>query len=307
MISIVSTLYKSEAYLDDFIADCLTALDKIKCDEFEFVFVDDGSPDNSVSVLLKKQETNKNIKIIQLSRNFGHHNAIQAGLKNAHGDFVFLIDNDLEVNPLNLIEFHNTMTANPTADVIYGFINTRKGSIIERHLGRIFYKVFNSISEIKIPQNLTTECLMKKRYVQELISLPDKNLFMAGLMHWVGFEQIGIPVTKSIRNGRSTYTITKRFKLMINAISSFTAFPLVVLLYVGAIIFLFSTLFSIFLISNKIINPEKVMPGYTTVVVSVFLSTGMIISSLGIIGIYIEKIFNQVKNRPNFIIKRIYD
>lgn len=306
-ISIVSTLYKSEKYLDEFLKECLVALQTIECSDFEFVFVNDGSPDQSVNYLLQKKNTIRTLKIIDLSRNFGHHYAIQAGLQHAKGDYVLLIDNDLETHPKILIDFYNEIQKNPNLDMVYGYQESRKGGFIEKHFGGIFYKVFNWFSEIKIPENILTERLMSQKYVQELSSLPDKNIFFAGLMQWVGFNQLGIPIKKENRKGASTYTFKKRINLMINAITSFTAYPLKILFNIGILISIGSVLGACFLILRKIIYPEQILSGYTSLAVVILLSTGLILTAIGVLGIYLEKIFNQVKNRPTFIIKKIHD
>lgn len=306
-ISIISTLYKSEKYLEEFLNDCLFALKSIDCNDYEFVFVNDGSPDNSVAHLLEKKKTIRPIKIIDLSRNFGHHYAIHAGLHHVNGDYVLLIDNDLETNPKVLIDFYNEIKKNPNLDMVFGYQESRKGGFIEKYFGNLFYKIFNLFSEVKIPENILTERLMSKKYVQELAALPDKNIFFAGLMQWVGFNQLGIPIKKENRKGASTYTFRKRINLMINAITSFTAYPLKILFNLGILISIGSIVASFYLIAKKIIYPEQVLSGYTSLTVVILLSTGLILTAIGVLGIYMEKIFNQVKNRPTFIIKKIYD
>jgi putative glycosyltransferase len=306
-ISVVSTLYKSEKYLDEFLAECLLALQTIECNDYEFVFVNDGSPDNSVDFLIRKRKSIPNIRIVDLSRNFGHHYAIQAGLLNAKGDYVLLIDNDLETSPKVLIDFYNEIQKDPKLDMVYGYQESRKGGFIEKYFGNIFYKVFNWFSEIKIPENILTERLMSKKYVKELASLPDKNIFFAGLMQWVGFNQLGIPVKKQNRKGASTYTFRKRINLMINAITSFTAYPLRILFNIGILISIGSFIASLYLVAKKIIYPDQILSGYTSLAVVILLSTGLLLTAIGVLGIYLEKIFNQVKNRPTFIIKKIYD
>lgn len=306
-ISIVSTLYKSQKYLDEFLEECLAALQLIACNDYEFVFVNDGSPDNSVEYLIEKKKTIHNIRIIDLSRNFGHHYAIQAGLHHVKGDYILLIDNDLETSPKVLVDFYNEIQKNPKLDMVFGYQESRKGGFIEKYFGNIFYKVFNWFSETKIPENILTERLMSRKYVQELAALPDKNIFFAGLMQWVGFNQLGIPVKKQNRKGASTYTFRKRINLMINAITSFTAYPLRILFNLGILISIGSFIASLYLIAKKILFPDQVLSGYTSLVVVILLSTGLILTAIGVLGIYLEKIFNQVKNRPTFIIKKIYD
>ena len=142
-ISIVTTLYKSERFLDKFVAQCESAMSEIKCESYEIIFVNDGSPDNSLGTVLKLKESNNNIVAVDLSRNFGHHYAIMAGLTYSTGDTVFLIDCDLEVPPTQIPVFYNKFNDEKRCDVVFGVQETRKGSFIERTVGGLFYNFFN--------------------------------------------------------------------------------------------------------------------------------------------------------------------
>jgi len=305
-LSIVTTLYKSERFLDSFVAQCHVAMAEIKCENYEIVFVNDGSPDNSLQKVLKIKETNDHIVAVDLSRNFGHHYAIMAGLNNASGDYIFLIDCDLEVPPTQIPTFYTKFMSTENCDVVFGVQEVRKGSFIERTVGGLFYNFFNSLTDTRIPENLLTERLMSRRYVDELIKMGDKNIFMAGMMQWVGFKQVPITIKKGQREGKSTYTLGKRISLSMQAITSFSSYPLVMLFKIGFFISVLSILTGIYFIVNKLINPEVVLSGFTFLIVALLFSTGIIVSSIGILGIYIDKLFNQTKNRQTFIVKDIY-
>ena len=305
-LSIVTTLYKSERFLDSFVAQCQSAMAEIKCDNYEILFVNDGSPDNSLDKVLKIKEKNNHIVAVNLSRNFGHHYAIMAGLNNASGEFIFLIDCDLEVPPTQIPTFYAKFMSTENCDVVFGVQEVRKGSFIERTIGGLFYNFFNSLTDTRIPENLLTERLMSRRYVDELIKMGDKNIFMAGMMQWIGFKQVPITIKKGQREGKSTYTLGKRISLSMQAITSFSSYPLVMLFRIGFLISLLSILTGVYFIVNKLINPEVVLSGFTFLIVALLFSTGIIVSSIGILGIYIDKLFNQTKNRQTFIVKDIY-
>lgn len=306
-LSVVSTLYKSKNFLEEFIAVVEKSIQQLSIEEYELVFVNDGSPDDSVAYLLQLQESNKHIKVLDLSRNFGHHYAIQAGLKYASGEYVFLIDNDLEVSPDVLITFFQEMKNDENLDVVYGYQENRKGSFLEKYLGKLFWILINKLSDTKIPHNILTERLMTKKYVDALLSLNDANLFLGGMMHWVGFEQKGIPIKKRQRQGQSTYSFRKRAELMLQAITSFSGKPLVYLFYFGITISIFSVIFIIYLIVRKLIYMDEVQIGWTSLVaVSIFI-LGILSTFLGIIGIYLYKVFIQVQGRPNAIVKKVYE
>ncbi len=306
-ISIVSTLFNSKPFLETFLNEILVALKTISIDDFEIVFVNDGSPDDSLQYLLNKKELISQIKILDLSRNFGHHYAMQAGLTYATGDYIFLIDNDLETPPCVLIDFFREMQNDHTLDVVYGYQEIRKGKIIEKIGGKLFWWAINKFSDVKIPKNILTERLMTRKYVDSLLLLGDANLFLGGMMYWVGFNQVGLSVEKKQRHGISTYSTRKRMDLMIQAITSFSGKPLEYLFYAGIFIIIGSLLAISYFIIIKVIYGDTVQLGWTSLITLNVLTLGIISTFLGLIGIYIFKIFKQVQNRPNSIIKRIYE
>ncbi len=305
-LSVVSTLYKSRGFLDQFLKEVLIAIKEINIEQFELIFVNDGSPDDSLSFLLDKKKEIPQIVIIDLSRNFGHHYAMQAGLKHSKGDYIYLIDNDLETPPEFLIRCFYEMQNNYEVDVVYGYQQERKGKFVENLGGRLFWWGLNKFSDIKVPKNILTERLMKRSYVNSLLELGDTNLFLGGMMHWTGYNQKGLPVEKGVREGKSTYSTSKRVELMIQAITSFSGKPLKYLFYIGSMITFFSVIFIIYLVSLKLFFGDTIQLGWTSLVAINLLILGIISTFLGLIGIYLFKIFKQVQNRPNFIIRKIY-
>ncbi len=307
ILSVVTTLYKSKPFLDEFLSEIENAIRELDIHDYELIFVNDGSPDDSLKYLLRIRNSNSKIKLINLSKNFGHHYALQAGLNYAKGDYIFLIDNDLETPPNVLVSFFKEMNQDNTLDVVYGYQEKRKGNIIEKYLGSIFWVLINKLSDTKIPHNILTERLMTKEYVEALLSLNDANLFLGGMMYWVGFNQKGIAIKKGERQGASTYSVRRRTDLMLQAITSFSGKPLVYLFYFGLIISFFSMLFMFYLLVQKIVYMDEVQLGWTSLVAISVLVLGIISTFLGVIGIYIYKIFKQVQGRPNAIIKKIYE
>ncbi len=305
-LSIVTTLYKSEPFLERFVDRVNKAVQELAIEDYEIVAVNDGSPDDSVKTMLKLKETTPNIVVVDLSRNFGHHYALLAGMEVSKGDFVFTIDCDLEVDPSYLAEFWNYHNSHPDVDRIYGIQGKRKGGKVEKVGGAAFYKVFNALSDTPIPSNILTESLMTRRYIEELVKMGDANLFLAGMFSWVGFKQEPLTCKKTQRETKSTYTFSKRLALSLQALTSFSAYPLRILFTVGSIFTVISFLYGLFLIVRKLIFPYFVLSGYTSMIVILLFSTGVIVMSLGILGIYIEKLFNQTKNRQRYIIKHIY-
>ena len=188
--------------------------------DFELIFVNDGSPDNSAALIRELIQKDDRVILIDLSRNFGHHHAIMAGLEQSLGEFVFLIDIDLEESPEWLNDFYGDLLQRH-CDVVFGVQERRKGSRFESASGSWFYTLFNKLSPTHITPNLCTVRLMTRQYVNAVIQMKEKNIFLAGIFSWVGFHQYGKTVKKGSRETPSTYTLSKKFSLLENAISSF--------------------------------------------------------------------------------------
>ena len=303
-ISIVATMYRSRPFLERFLAECLQGLAELACVNFEIVLVNDGSPDDSLAYAVSRRQDIPQLIVVDLSRNFGHHYAMQAGLRYSRGGLIFLIDCDLEISPLVLPEFQRKLSSS-CSDMVYGYQEARKGGLFEKASGGFFYKAFNLLSDIKIPVNIATERIMTRRYVEALLQLGDRNLFLGGMMSWTGFQQLGLPVKKIQREGRSSYTLLGRIHLMVNAVSSFSAQPLVWMFNVGLTITAFSFLYVSYLVVRKVLFDDALL-GFTSMVALTTLSLGILTTGLGIIGIYLGKVFTQVQNRPTYIVKDVH-
>jgi len=303
-ISIVSTLYRSRAFLEPFLAGCVAALEKIPCANFEIVLINDGSPDESLAYAVERKKDIPQLVVVDLSRNFGHHNAIQAGLQISRGALVFLIDCDLEVAPSVLVEFYNKQRQSGS-DLVYGYQDARKGGWFEQLSGGLFWKGFNLLSETKIPENSVTERIMTRRFVDGLLRMGDRNLFLGGMMSWTGFAQVGLCIGKKQREGPSSYTLMKRIQLMVNAVSAFSSQPLVWLFNMGVLITVVSFASIVYLVMRKLIFNDTLL-GFTSIMVLMMFTLGVLTTALGLVGIYMGKVFNQVQNRPTYIIKDIY-
>ena len=302
--SIVSTMYRSRPFLEQFLAECQAVVRDMGCDDFEIVLVNDGSPDDSLLYARARLVDIPQLVIVDLSRNFGHHHAMQAGLKVARGDRVFLIDSDMEVAPAVMSEMSAKLDSTG-ADMVYGYQELRKGGWFEQFSGGLFWRGFNLLSEVKVPENLVTERVMTRRFVDALLSLGDFNLFLGGMMSWTGFLQVGLSVGKKQREGQSTYTLLKRVQLMVNAVSSFSSRPLVWLFNAGIGITGLSFAYVGYLIVRKLLFGDALL-GFTSMMALLALTLGIVTTGLGLVGIYLGKVFNQVQNRPTFIIRDIH-
>jgi len=301
-LSIVTTLYYSSPYIKEF-HQRATKVAKKLFRSYEIIFVNDGSPDDSLEVIRAIAEQDPAVIVINLSRNFGHHKAIMTGLSHARGDLVFLIDVDLEFAPELLFEFYQRMQ-NTKADVIFGIRKKRTDNFISNLGGFLFYPIFNFFSEVKIPKNLTTVRLMSNRYVKNLIKHKEKQFIIAGLWELTGFRQLGVEIKKKYK-GSTKYSIVHNLSIIINAITSFSAKPLVYIFNIGFFILAVSIVFILYLIVKKLFFGIPIS-GWTSLIVTLWFFGGLLIFFLGIIGIYISKIFIETKKRPYTIISDIF-
>ena len=302
-LSIVTTLYKSSRYVDEFYTRISKEAMKIT-DNYEIIFVDDGSPDDSLEKAVSLYEKDSKVKVIELSRNFGHHKAIMTGLSHAKAEFVFLIDSDLEEEPELLGKFWEELHKEKDLDVVYGVQESRKGGWFEKWSGEMFYKIFNLISDTKVPKNLSTCRLMKKNYCDSLCKFNERELFLGGIFVITGFKQQPYMMRK-LSHSPTTYSLKLKLGMFLNSLTSFSNFPLKIVFYVGILISSVSFVFIILIIFRKIFF-NMALEGWSSLIVSVWFLGGIILASIGIIGIYISKIFIETKNRPYSIIKQFY-
>lgn len=303
-LSIVTTLYQSGSFVSEFHEKISSVVAELLV-EYEIIFVNDGSPDNSLDIALDIAATDSSVTVVDLARNFGHHKAILAGLSQACGERIFLLDIDLEEEPGWLLKFWEEMQSSDV-DVVYGVQPVRQGGIVKKVTGRLFYQVFNLCSEVSIPSNLCTVRLMTREYVQALTELKDENLFLAGNAAWIGFKQKAIVVDKKSRKSTSTYSALAMLKLSWNAITSFSSYPLQLVFMLGLLISSFSGIFGLYIIITRLLMPGAVQVGFASIIVSIWFLSGLIILFVGLIGLYLAKIFTEVKGRPQYIVRRIY-
>lgn len=300
-LSIVSTMFRSRPYLPVFIDECAAAALAAGFQHWELVLVNDGSPDDSLAYALDRRAVDGRIKVVDLSRNFGHHPAMQAGLRHAQGELVFLIDCDLEVRPAALLDFVNKQR-DSKADLVFGYQDQRKGGPFEQWSGSLFWRALNAMSDVQVPANSTTERIMTRRFVDALTQLGDHNLFLGGMMSWTGYLQLGLPVVKSQRDGRSTYTLWRRLQLMVTAISSFSSKPLTWLFNLGLLVTGVSFSYVLYLVFRKLVFDDALV-GFTSLMALMAMSLGITTTALGLVGIYLGKVFSQVQGRPTYIVR----
>lgn len=301
-LSVVTTLYKSSATVDEFYRRAVSAAEAVTPD-FEIVLVDDGSPDDSLSKVCRLADQDVRVRVVELSRNFGHHKALMTGLEYAKGDLCFLIDSDLEEDPAVLPLFL-TELENSEADVVYGYQIERKGNVVERVTGRVAYSLFNLLLSHPVPLNVLTVRLMKRDYVDSLLLYREQQTVIGGLWVLTGYKQLGIPVKKLAR-GASTYSLWRRWLTLIDSVTAFSETPLVGIFYLGMMISALSTFVGAALLVRKLFF-GALLEGWVSVMISVWFLGGILIFCVGIIGIYLSKIFIETKGRPYTIVRKVH-
>jgi putative glycosyltransferase len=299
-LSIVTTVFRSATFLDEFYVRITEAARKLGV-SYELLFVNDGSPDDSAKVLSAIAAKDPRVFVIHLSRNFGHHEAAFEGLLRARGETVYIIDCDLEEQPEWLTDFWAAIKADPSKDLVYGVGADRTGSAFNRLSGRLFYKLFNLVSDFTIPANVMTTRIMTRRYIEALSGFSERMVVMAGIYEMVGFRSSALVKQKSSKRG-SSYSFLRRYRLMINAIVSFSSVPLELVFYSGLAITTLSVLISLGLLYGWLVT-DLIVPGWVSIVMSIWLVGGIVISFLGIISIYLSVVFKEVKARPRTIVK----
>lgn len=302
-LSIVTTLYYSAPYINEFYQRICTVADAITAD-YEIVFVNDGSPDNALEVAIALYEKDTKVCVVDLSRNFGHHKAMMTGLMYAQGERVFLIDVDLEEPPELLITFYEKFQHN-NVDVVYGVQATRQGSWFNRMSGSLFYVLFNLLSDYPVSHNLLTARLMSQRYVQQLIKYKEHLFNIEGLWESTGFKQIPVIVNKQPFKGTTTYNFTRKLTYTMNAITAFSTKPLSGIIYLGLFMVIPSTIYVIYLIGGYFLFNLNITQ-LTVLIASLWFLAGLIVFILGIIAIYISVILVETKNRPYTIVRQFY-
>lgn len=302
-LSIVATLYRSAPYIDEFLERASAAARDVFGNDYEIILVNDGSPDDSLSRVVALMDVYPELVVVDLSRNFGHHKAMMTGLAHAQGELIYLIDSDLEERPEWLSPFLTQLVADD-CDVVYGVQRDRKGGLIERWTGALFYRIMRALSQIDMPIDMVTARLMTRRYVTALVQHEEREIDIGGLWSITGFDQRQQLVDK-VSTSETTYTLRHKLALLINSVTSFSNAPLRAIFYVGTAISMISALI-ILVVFGQWLTVRRPVSGWTSLILSIWLLGGFIIAFIGVIGLYIAKMFVEVKRRPYTIVRRIY-
>lgn len=267
----------------------------------ELVFVNDGSTDETLSVLIAHSRAHANIVAVNLSRNFGKEAAMSAGLGYATGDVVVVMDIDLQDPPEVIFDFIDRWRAG--YDVVYGVRATRRSdSYVKKTSAGGFYRLFNAISDISIPENAGDFRLMDRRVVDALLKLPERNRFMKGLFAWVGFSTTAVPYHRPARAfGKTKFNATRLWNFALDGFVSFSSAPLKIWTYLGSMVALGALAYTAYIVVKTLVLGIDV-PGYASLMSVILLLSSVQIISIGILGEYIGRLFIETKQRPVFLV-----
>lgn len=303
-LSVIVPCKNEEEVLDKFYERTIKVIKQLSSN-YEIIFINDGSTDNTLNVMLKLSEKDNNILVIDLSRNFGKELALTAGIDASTGDAVVPIDADLQDPP----ELIKDMWAKwkEGFDVVYATRTTRQGeSFLKKFTAKMFYILMSKIVVINIPKNTGDFRLMDKKVVEALKELRERNRFMKGLFSWVGFKQYSLLYVREPRfAGKTKFKFFKLLDFAVDGITSFTYSPLRIASFLGFITFFFSMIYALFIVIHRLTTQNDIS-GYASTIVFILFFGGVQLLSVGLIGEYIGRIYEEVKQRPLYLVKQIY-
>jgi len=305
--SVVIPIYNEEGNLQELYCRLTAVLDNL-CNEegfpplsYEIILVDDGSADNSWQLIKEFHKKDPQVKGISFSRNFGHHIAITAGLDHARGKAVVLMDGDLQDPPEEIPKLYEKFKDG--YDIVFAIREKRDDTLFKRFSSWLFVRTLKRISNVEIDLDSGIFRIISSRSVLGMRRFREKSRFLTGMMNWLGYSRIGVPTIRHERYaGRSKYTLFKLLRLAWHGITAFSYFPLQLSIYLGFSVSFISFMAGIYMIYRKLMYDIPLM-GYTSIIVSLFFIGGIILLVLGVIGEYIGRIYEEVQNRPLYLIK----
>lgn len=305
VLSLVAPCYNEEKSLQEFVHRTEEVLKKLKL-PFELILVNDGSNDRTLEVGKELTKTDPRLKIVTLSRNFGHQIAATAGMDVAQGDAVVLIDADLQDPP----ELIPEMVAKwrEGFDVVYGQRRSRAGeAFFKLFTARMFYRLLRRITKVDIPLDTGDFRLMDRKVVEAMRQLRERHRFVRGLVSWTGFRQAPLLYDRRPRfAGETHYPFRKMFLFSLDAITSFSILPLRLMTFLGLFIVLIAMILSLVVLIVRLIEPEYFLAGFPTIVLLIMFFGGIQLLSLGVMGEYVGRIYEEVKHRPLYFVDSIY-
>ena len=305
MISYIFPIYNEEGNVDLLYRTIDELLRNQKKYNFEIIFVNDGSRDNSLNLLIKLQSHDKRISVIDFSRKFGHQIAVSAGLDYATGDAAIIMDSDMQDPPAVSLDLIKKWEAG--YDVVYAQRRSRKDTFFKKITASLFYRTLQKLAEIDIPRNTGDFRLIDRKVINEMKRFKEHNRFLRGMVSFIGFKQTAVQFDRDERySGETGYPLRKMIKFAADGILSFSSAPLKLISSIGYWVALLSFLGIIYAIIMKIFFPQITIEGWTFIVIAILFIGGVQMIMLGVLGSYIGRIYTESQNRPLYMIQKVY-
>jgi dolichol-phosphate mannosyltransferase len=297
-LAVIAPCYNEEKNIKIFYEKLVSVINQLNI-SYNFIFVDDGSIDNSWKIIQELNSRDKNIKAVRFSRNFGHQTAIFCGIQKADADYVLILDVDLQDPPEILKDMYNKITSN-NVNIVYGQRSKTNEKFFKKITSILFYKIFNLLSEIKIPEQTSDFRIFDNKVLVELKKFKEKNLFYRAIIPWMGFKSDSVIFDRPNRSdGKSGWSIKKMINFSIDGIVSFSNYPMRLSFYLSVFMcFIFITL-SVYALHSYLTN--NIVPGWTSIFLIICFFNIIIFFLLSLISEYVGRIHQEIKNRPNFI------
>ncbi|WP_291723535.1 glycosyltransferase family 2 protein [Bernardetia sp.] len=301
-ISVVSPVYRADKIVDKLVERITIEVSKIT-ESFEIILVEDGSPDESWEAIERNCKKDERVKGIKLSRNFGQHYAITAGLDNAKGEWVVVMDCDLQDRPEEIVNLYNKAVEG--YDVVLARRFERQDTFFKRLFSNLFYKVLSYLTGIKHDASIANFGIYHKRVVDSVCLMRESIRYFPTMIKWVGYEQTSINVQHASREeGTTSYNYKRLFNLALDIILAYSDRPVRLTIKLGFIISFISFLLAVFVVIQYSLGVISVA-GYASLIISIWFFSGLIMITLGVVGLYIGKTFEGVKNRPIYITQKV--
>lgn len=298
-ISIVVPLYKCADHLISLSERLLKVLDSLSV-KYEIIYVNDGSPQRDWQIVQELSAKHNSIKGVNLSRNFGQHYAITAGLENSSGEWIVVMDGDLQDQPEEIVALYTK--ALEGYDIVMGLRTRRQDRWLKKISSAVFYRVFSYLTDTEQDERVANFGIYHRRVINAILKMKDTVKYFPTMVQWVGFKQTKISIRHAKRDsGGSSYTMHTLLKLAFNNIIAFSDKPLRLTVSIGFFLTILSLLFAV-IVFIRYLSGQIVVSGYASLIFSIWFLSGLIIAILGIIGIYLGKVFERVKDRPVYII-----
>ncbi|MFC0185193.1 glycosyltransferase family 2 protein [Pseudarcicella hirudinis] len=302
-ISVIVPCYNEEQVIEHTYQRIVKTLQGFPARGYELIFINDGSKDNTLSSLKRLAALDSNVKVLAFSRNFGHQPAVSAGIEMCEGDVAIIIDADLQDPPElfpEMIKIHLEENAN----VVYAVRKERKGeSLFKLFTAKLFYRLINNLSDVKLPVDTGDFRLIDRMVIDTFKKLPEKNKYIRGLISWIGYKQVPVYYVREERfAGETKYPLSKMMKFATTSLLYFSKKPLKLAMTMGFLSIVVGLFLAAWVITGIIFRPNTIVSGWASSVIAIIFFGGVQLLTIGVMGEYLGNIFDEIKNRPEYII-----